>query len=226
LSWTNADSTDDPPGDVYVEVYWGIDPGSLTKIFPPSGKPAVASSVNVGVNLEDTYYWQVESWTAGTNNGQPDQTGPVWYYDIVDAPPSVEINTPDMNTWSGQKVSLSATVVDDGGSTINYLWTADKPGASFDDDSAVDTNVTITGLVGDPNTVTLTFAATDDKGPVIDTMTIDVYSDACAAIRLAAGLRPATDIAGDGCITDLEDLALALAAWLDDTQLTTPVVKP
>lgn len=227
LSWTNADSTDDPPGDVYVEVYWGTDPASLTKIFPLSGKPAVASSVNVGVQSEGTYYWQVESWTAGTNNGQPDQTGPVWYYDIVDVPPSVEINTPDMNTWSGQGVPLAATVDDDGGSTINYLWTADPAGGvSFDDDTAIDPTVTITGLIGDPNTVTLTFAATDDKATATDTMTIDVYSDACAATRLAKGLSPDTDITGDTCKSDLEDLALALTAWLDDTQLTTPVAKP
>jgi hypothetical protein len=229
LSWINADSTVDPPEDVYVKVHWGTDPASLTRIFPAGGgnpKPEVADQVNVGVQPEGTYYWQVESWTEGTMNGLSDQMGQMWLYVIVDQPPSVEINTPDMNTWLGQKVGLNVTVVDDGGSTINYLWTADKPGASFDDDSVVDTNVTITGLVGDPNTVTLTFAATDDKGPVTDTMTIDVYSDACAATRLAAGLRPATDIAGDGCITDLKDLALALAAWLDDTQLTTPVAKP
>lgn len=227
LSWTNADSTDDPPGDVYVEVYWGTDPASLTKIFPLSGKPAVASSVNVGVNPEDTYYWQVESWTEGTNNGPPDQTGPVWYYDIVDLPPSVEINTPDMNTWLDQGVSLSATVDDDGGSTINYLWTADPAGGvSFDDDTAIDPTVTITGLIGNPNTVTLTFAATDDKATATDTMTIDVYSDACAATRLARALRPDTDITGDTCKTDLEDLALALAAWLDDSKLTTPIAKP
>ncbi len=227
LSWTNADSTVDPPGDVYVEVYWGTDPASLTKIFPLSGKPAVASSVNVGVYPEGTYYWQVESWTAGTNNGQPDQTGPVWYYDIVDVPPSVEINTPDMNTWSGQGVPLAATVDDDGGSTINYLWTTDPAGGvSFDDDTAIDPTVTITGLIGDPNTVTLTFAATDDKGTATDTMTIDVYSDACAASRIGGGLSADTDITGDTCKTDLEDLALALAAWLDDSKLTTPIAKP
>lgn len=227
LSWTNADSTDDPPGDVYVEVYWGTDPAGLTKIFPLSGKPAVASSVNVGVNPEGTYYWQVESWTEGTNNGPSDQTGAVWYYDIVDLPPSVEINTPDMNTWLDQGVPLAATVDDDGGSTINYLWTAEPAdGVSFDDDTAIDPTVTITGLIGNPNTVTLTFAATDDKATATDTMTIDVYSDACAATRLAMALWPDTDITGDTCKTDLEDLALALAAWLDGSKLTTPIAKP
>jgi hypothetical protein len=227
LSWTNADSTDDPPGPVYVKVWWGTDPGSLAQILPVSGKPVEADNVNVGVNPEATYYWQVESWTEGTNNGPSDQMGQMWRYNIVDQLPSVEINTPDMNTWLGQKVSLSATVVDDGGSAINYLWTADPAGGvSFDDDTAEDTNVTITGPVGDPDTFTLTFAATDGKGTATDTMTIDVYSDACAATRLAKALRPDTDITGDTCKTDLEDLALALVAWLDDTQLTTPVVKP
>ncbi len=228
LSWLNADSTVDPPTAVNVKVYWGTDPGSLAMIVPASGnKPVEASSVNVGVQSEGTYYWQVYSWTDGGTTGQPDQEGPVWWYDIVDQPPSVEINTPDMNTWLSQEVSLAATVDDDGGSTIDYLWTADSAGGvSFDDDTALDPTVTITGLIGDPNTVTLTFAATDDKATATDTMTIDVYSDACAATRLGGALWPDTDITGDTCKTDLEDLALALVAWLDDTQLTTPIAKP
>ncbi len=231
LSWTNADSMDDPPGDVYVKVYWGTDPESLTRIFPAGGgnpKPEVADQVNVGVNPEGTYYWQVESWTAGVDSGQPNQTGPVWRYEIVDAPPSVEINTPDMNTWIDQGIPLAGTVDDDGGSTINYLWTADP---AADVVIANETTLTPTfehtgSTTGEPTTVTLTFAATDAKGTATDTMTIDVYSDACAASRLGGGLSADTDIAGDNCTTGLEDLALALAAWLDDTQLTTPIAKP
>jgi hypothetical protein len=43
---------------------------------------------------------------------------------------------------------------------------------------------------------------------------------------LGTGLRNPTDIVGDNCMTDIEDLAAIAAAWLDDSSLTAPVPKP
>jgi hypothetical protein len=62
--------------------------------------------------------------------------------------------------------------------------------------------------------------------PVDDTMTIDVYDDACKA-TLGAGLAAdnPTDLNRD-CVTGLEDIAVMALAWLVDNSLTAPVAKP
>jgi hypothetical protein len=53
-------------------------------------------------------------------------------------------------------------------------------------------------------------------------MTFDVYPDACAARLLGAGLREATDLVGDGCITNLADLAEWVKTWPDHNAWTEP----
>ena len=55
-------------------------------------------------------------------------------------------------------------------------------------------------------------------------MKIDVYPDACAA-WLGAGLRKATDLVGDDCITSLADLDEMFLTWPDDNALTEPTAK-
>jgi hypothetical protein len=59
---------------------------------------------------------------------------------------------------------------------------------------------------------------------VTDSVTIDVYDDACKATRLGLGIQGKYDLSGN-CITDLPDLALIAAKWLDDKGLTAPVPK-
>ena len=86
-----------------------------------------------------------------------------------------------------------------------------------------DVKLTAEGPTPDPYTVTLTLAVDDVYK---DTMTIDVYDDACEAARIGKGL--AADNPGDfdgNCITDANDLAELATKWLNDTGLTGPVVK-
>jgi len=132
----------------------------------------------------------------------------------------------------GQKLSVRlmtmATVVGEPGGALTYE-------VHFDD----------VKLVSDGDaTYTLTLAVSDENNPPVeDTMTIDVYDNACLA-KIGAGL--ATDYPADytaDCIINIEDMAVMAATWLDglglgdlvemagtwlvdyDT-LTEPVVKP
>ena len=79
-----------------------------------------------------------------------------------------------------------------------------------------------------PSTFTLTLAVTDgaNETPVEDTMTIDVYDDAC---QMAVALDPAvievTDFNAD-CTTNLKDFAILAVKWLGDYSLTEPVPLP
>jgi len=67
----------------------------------------------------------------------------------------------------------------------------------------------------------------DGANPTVaDTMTIDVYDDACLA---AIGKGLAADNPGDfdgNCITGFEDLAVMATKWLVDYALSEPVAKP
>jgi hypothetical protein len=88
----------------------------------------------------------------------------------------------------------------------------------------------------------LTLAVNDESNPPVeDTMTIDVYDDACkAAIGAGATYDPSdtdknciTDVKDLGALTtswpvssNLEDYAALAAKWLVDYALTAPVPKP
>ena len=98
----------------------------------------------------------------------------------------------------------------------------------FTDEYEVDfDDVKLSRVTSDAVTVTLTLAVNDvlNPTPVEDTMTIDVYDDACAA-ALGAGLDAIGPADFDGnCITDFKDFAEMAGAWLTDYELTAPVAK-
>ena len=97
-----------------------------------------------------------------------------------------------MITRSGQPVQLHPNV---GGAPSTYAWSA-KPddGVVFSDPDVEAPTVTVTAATDNPSAVTLTLISTGSLNPVEgDTMTIDVYDDACkAAIRrgLAEDIEP------------------------------------
>ena len=142
------------------------------------------------------------------------------YFSLIDA-------GDDMITWSGQAVELDATVEDNSVPGLTYAWSADPDtGVLFSATDVEDPTVTITKATDNPSTVTLTLVFDDGTILVQDTMTIDVYDDACKA-TLGAGKRAdnPTDIVGDDCITNFEDFAAMAKKWLVDKSLTAPVVK-
>ena len=138
----------------------------------------------------------------------------------------------DMITWSGQEVTLASTVVEKAGSDwtdLTYAWTADPDtGVLFSAADIESPTVTITKATDNPSPVTLTLAVNDTgrlDPPVQDTMTIDVYDDACkAAIGASLAADHSTDI-DKNCITNIKDVALMAKTWLVDNALTVPVVK-
>ena len=98
-------------------------------------------------------------------------------------------------------------------------------------------NVRLTAEPGFPipsdSTYTLKVTATDDLGSDSATVEIDVYDDACSAARVGLSLAVENpgDIVGDSdpepdCVTDIYDLALMALTWLDNKDLTEPLVIP
>jgi len=84
--------------------------------------------------------------------------------------------------------------------------------------------LTATSPTPDLLTVTLTLVVNDE---LEDTMTIDVYDDACKAAIIGKGLT--ADNTGDfngNCITDPNDLAELAAKWLTGYTMPEPVTKP
>jgi len=95
----------------------------------------------------------------------------------------------------------------------------DWKGVDFDD-------VKLTAAIPapDPYTVSLTLTVNDENQ---DTITIDVYDDACEAARVGNGL--AADNIGDfngNCVTDPNDLAELATKWLTGYTLSEAVTKP
>jgi hypothetical protein len=140
----------------------------------------------------------------------------------------------DMITWSGEPVTLNATVTNNTNPIMDllYYWTADAASLADTNLTIVITNadqenvtvqVTKTFDTGDAVIVTMTLACNNvgsGKENVTDTVTIDVYDDACKAAN-ADGMHKydSTDLNKD-CITDFEDFALMATAWLYDYTIT------
>ncbi len=147
----------------------------------------------------------------------------------------------DMITWSGEPVTMDPNVVNNDSNepqgTLTYLWTAEPKGIgdpnldvaitdADQEDPNASVTITKTAPTGDATVVTMTLAVTlPGKDPVKDTMTIDVYDDACLAAEAVGTLViDPTDLDGN-CITNFEDFALMAITWLDDYTLTGPVAK-
>ena len=139
----------------------------------------------------------------------------------------------DMITWSGREVQLDPTVVNNDPNepqgTLSYLWTADPvDGVVFSPSAIVEApTVTITKATANPSPVTMTLAVTlEGKGPVEDSMTIDVYDDNCLAAKATDTVELDPTDFDDNCITNLADFAKVAADWLVDYAITEPVEKP
>jgi hypothetical protein len=144
----------------------------------------------------------------------------------------------DMISWSGQAVTMDPNVVNNDTEPqgeLSYLWTAEPNGIgdpNLDvaitgaDTENASVTITKTALTGDATVVTMTLAVTlEGEDPVTDSMTIDVYDDACvAALDLGLTTIDTTDL-DENCITAFPDFAVMAATWLDDYALTEAVAK-
>ncbi|MHC4744226.1 MAG: M60 family metallopeptidase [Planctomycetota bacterium] len=136
--------------------------------------------------------------------------------------PSTDAGT-DMITWSGQAVQLEPGVI----SGLTYAWSADPDdGVVFSDPGIAAPTVTIAKAADNPSAVTLSLTVKGGLNPVEgDTVTIDVYDDACkAAIGKGLAADNPTDLDGN-CVTDFDDFALMAEKWFYTTGLKEPVIK-
>lgn len=131
-----------------------------------------------------------------------------------------------MVTWSGESIDLDASV-QAGVTVTSYSWTASPAdGVLFSATDVEDPTVTITKATDNPSTVTLTLTVEDGENPpVANSLTVDVYDDACKA-TVAKGLNAdnPTDLNGD-CVTNLGDFAEMAAKWLAGEILAGPQHK-
>jgi hypothetical protein len=158
LSWTNMDPNEGVT-DVYVDVWFGIDPNSnkpaLWAKVADAAEGLNSATVDAPIITEPTtYYWRVDSYIYGSSTGDPIE-GPIYtFYTTSDIPPLVDAGE-NMITWSGEAVAVNATVEDDGVSALSYAWSsvpADGVGGVnvvFNPNEFVeDPDVTITKLPG------------------------------------------------------------------------------
>jgi len=126
----------------------------------------------------------------------------------------------NMITWSGEEVQLDPNV-GYGYLPTNFAWSADPDaGVVFSNPNVEAPTVTITKVTDNPSVVTLRVVVDDEYE---DTMTIDVYDDACKA-TIGAGLAAdnPTDF-DENCITGFGDIAEMAKKWLIDNALTEAV---
>ena len=151
----------------------------------------------------------------------------------------------DMMTWSSEPVSLSAEVENKFGTDLTYNWSssgvsgitvefsdpADPSNPSPSQIASPDITITKVSDTGGKTVITVSLAVNNigrTEPDVITTMQIDVYDNACQMARIGLGkaAQNPTDIAGDDCVTNLEDAAELGKKWLSDTSgLSGPVKK-
>ena len=136
-------------------------------------------------------------------------------------------------TWSGDPVTLDATVTEQPGSdwtNLTYDWSADPADGVVITPNAdpADPTVTITKAAptGDATVVTLTLSvASEGKEPRKASISIHVYDDACdAAVGAGVSEIDPSDFNAD-CVTNILDVAMMAAEWLVDYALTVPVTE-
>jgi len=187
----------------------------------------IVDDVTMSVGIYDN----TEAWLTGSGT-----------LTVVPANPNIpDVNAGvDMITWSGQAVALDPNVVNNSDpiTALTYAWRADTPDAGvtveFDPIDPIAANdpaptVTITKPAdGVAVSVTLRLAVNNvgsENDDVVDTMTINVYDDACLAAKAVGPVElDATDI-DENCITDFKDFAELALAWLYDYALTEAVSK-
>ena len=87
LTWTNL-----PPNtgsDVWVDVWFGTDPGSLTKIVTAGVDGLNATAKTVSAPVDDRYYWRIDSYLDGAPTGTPVQGSLLTFYVNDSAKPAL-----------------------------------------------------------------------------------------------------------------------------------------
>ena len=167
--------------------------------------------------LRDAMFRELKEWWKDVDARFPD-----YYSAVVDAGYNVM-------TWSGEPVTMEATIDDEVATDLNFIWIADPNGAG-DPDLVVDISdptiedpiVTITNTKDTMVTVKLALADNDDDDKEeLDSMIIDVYTDPCQMTLLGKEKDYETDI-NDDCVVNLLDFVEMASEWLGDYSSSGP----
>jgi hypothetical protein len=181
-----------------------------------------SSSVTVQAENKKQYYWAVDTYLGTANDPL---IGPIFSFYTDNIAPTVDAGA-DIVTYlqDGSRVGdIAATVVDDGEirpytvqwSVVSGPEDPAGPTAVIADPGAEATSVTLSAL----GTYVLQCEADDDEYQGLDTVTIAVYADSCAAAQALPGHEPLIgDLNGD-CKVDELDQALMMENWLQDGSL-------
>ncbi len=250
LEWKNI-LPDTKDADVYVDVWFGASPGSMS-LEVDGGTNTTTTSVSIPA--EGKYYWAIDTYLDGDPNevdydGNPMLhvvEGPVYAFFAVPDPNPKSVSSPDWTTWPDEDVDIGATVEDVGDSDVTVTFTCeDDPNlVSFSPNPVV-----IAGGGGiAATTATIDYAYNDSYGSgdievtmtakdeldiglrATSTMMLNVYNDGCQAYRqnLAGAFENPEypeDIAVD-CKLDLADFAEIAADWLYDYAIQVPTPIP
>ncbi len=223
LNWTLPDPC--VPGEpVLVDVYFTDDLEALESFADPDAIQVVSAenvtSVVVEAETKTRYYWAVDTYVGRDDDPQ---LGPIFSFYADNLAPQVDAGT-DIVTWlegGPREGNLDATVTDDGAvSPYTVQWTVvSEPGegdATITTPTAEDTTVTLAAT----GEYVLQIEAFDGEYTGVDTITINVYDDRCAAAQSLPDYEPIIgDLNGDCRVDDL-DMTLLEEHWLEDNALT------
>jgi len=159
MTWGNI-SAADPNAPVFVDVWFGTDPCETSPTFD------FAKVVTAGEDVESylvtdlaigTYFWRVDTYINGSAliNDDNKITGAQLTFNN-DIAPEIDAGV-DMVTWSGQGVEMAPGIVDDGVSTVTYLWTVDPDGnTTYLDGTDDHLDVVISDATAENPTITIT----------------------------------------------------------------------
>jgi len=82
LVWTK--STPNTGSDVWSDVWYGTDPGALTKILDATTSAANLTTTSLPITAAGTHYWRVDNYLAGSPTGTP-VIGPVVSFVVNDS---------------------------------------------------------------------------------------------------------------------------------------------
>ena len=218
-----ADGGKSVPGAIALE--WTVDAGTLVDVwFGPSSDwttwellidHQAVTSVSVTVEAKQRYFWVVDTYAPGAEDPN---YGPIFSFLADNIPPVVDAGE-DVLTWldnGSVDVALSGAVVDVDATTA--LWTVvsepddpNSPDAVIADAAALDTTLTLSAL----GEYVLQLEADDGEYQDTDTLTIDVYSDHCAAAQSQPGWQPLVGDINLDCVVDQTDLDILLEHWLN-----------
>ncbi len=211
LSWTL------PEDVIKVDVWFSND---IEKIFQedPSAlivDQAKVTSVVVQTQVKTQYYWAVDTYVGDEVNDP--SYGHVFQFLADNVPPEVDPGE-DVVAWfenGSVDVTLAGAVIDSDPTTT--LWTVvsqpddpNNPDAAIADPAALNTTITLSAL----GEYVLQLEADDGEYQDADTLTINVYSDQCAAAQAQPGWTPSTADINLDCIVDQLDLDILTENWL------------